>query len=144
MASDFLKHAPLLFPVDLPDDRPQVPLVEPLSVRQKQNLFLKVGSEKKQFHDLGNPRSRHPAQMSQFRIVPNPVATQQTLKPNGERHEPRDPGNRMVSNMGQQLIWRILALLMVSSSSTSVQRIGNLLMTTHARASLSSAVIWSA
>jgi hypothetical protein len=51
-ARDLLKQAPLLVPVDPTDNRPQVSLVEALDERQKQDLFLNVGSQMEQLHDL--------------------------------------------------------------------------------------------
>ena len=67
--------------------------LSPVDGRQKKDLFLNIGSEIEQLHDLGHAGSRHPAETGQFRIIPNRLLPQQPLKPDGERHEPRDPGN---------------------------------------------------
>ena len=88
---DYLKPAPLLAPVDSADDGPQVSLVEALAVvqsdrRQKKDLFLNVRSEIEQLHDLRHTGSRHPAEASQFRIIPNRLLPQQSVKADGEGH----------------------------------------------------------
>ena len=67
--------------------------------RQKKDLFLNVRSEIEQLHDLRHAGSRHPAEAGQFRIIPNRFLPHQPLKPDGERHEPRDPGNGAVSRV---------------------------------------------
>src|ERR1039458_3040396 len=94
-----LKQAPLLVPVDPADDAPQVSLIEALDEWQKQDLLLKVRSQIEQFHDLCHTGPCHPAEAGQFRIIANRSIPQQLLKPDGERHQPGDPGNRAVSRL---------------------------------------------
>jgi hypothetical protein len=90
---DLLKYAPLLVPIDPAHDGPQGSLAEAPAVRQKKNLFLNVRSQIEQLHDLGDPRSRHPAEPGQFGIIPHRLIAHQPLKPDGERHQPGDAGN---------------------------------------------------
>src|ERR1700722_1632266 len=91
---ELLKHTPLLPPVDGANDAPQVSLVEAPDGRHKEDLFLNVRREIEQLHDLSHAGSRHPAPAGQFRIIPNLFLSQQSLKPDGQSHEPGDSGNR--------------------------------------------------
>lgn len=56
---DLPKHSPLLTPVDPADNGSQIPLVQFADRRQEQKLFLKIGSQMQQLHDLGYPGTRH-------------------------------------------------------------------------------------
>jgi hypothetical protein len=51
-ALELLKQAALFVPVDPVGDLPQVSLVKAPEGRQKEDLFLNVGSHMEQFHDL--------------------------------------------------------------------------------------------
>ena len=95
---DLLKHTTLLVPVDQPNDGPKVPLIETADVRQKEKLFLNIGSEVEELHDLGHAGSRYSAQSGEFGIVANRFLSQQPVKPEGQRHKPSDPGNRADSD----------------------------------------------
>ena len=69
-ALKLLKQAPLFRPVDPVGDRSQVSLVEAPEGRQKEDLFLKVGSQMEQLHDLGHAGPGNTAETGQFGITP--------------------------------------------------------------------------
>jgi hypothetical protein len=93
-----VKHPPLLIPVDPADNRSQVSVVKALDWRQKEDLFLDIGCEIEQLHDLRYAGSRHPAATGQFRIIPNLLLSQQSFKPDRQRHESGDPWNRVAND----------------------------------------------
>jgi hypothetical protein len=80
-------------PVDATDNAPQVSLIETVDWWEKKDLFLNVGSEIEQLHDLRHAGSRHPAPASKLRIVPNLFRPHESLKPDGEGHKAGDPRN---------------------------------------------------
>ena len=86
-------------PVDATDNAPQVSLIETVDWREKKDLFLNVRREIEQLHDLRHAGSRDVAVPGQVRIIPNLAFAQQSFKPDRQRHEPGDPGNR-VANQG--------------------------------------------
>jgi hypothetical protein len=94
-----MKQGALFMPVDATDNAPQVSLIETVDWREKKDLFLNVRREIEQFHDLRHAGSRHVTATSQFCVVANRSIPQQSFKPDGQRHEPGDPGNR-VANQG--------------------------------------------
>ena len=98
-------------------------------MRQKKDLFLNVRSEIEQLHDLGHAGSRHPAEAGQFGIVPNRFLPQQSVKPDGECHEPGDPGNGAASRFasaGDRT--RQLVLPPARSASAKIECVGDLLV----------------
>lgn len=66
---EFPKQAPLLVPVDVPDNRPQVALSETRRRRQEQDLFLEVRSQMEQLHDLRHARPRHPPALRHRSVI---------------------------------------------------------------------------
>src|ERR1035437_10988158 len=129
MVHDLLEHAPLLGPIDRTDNRSQVSFVEPLERRQKEDLFLNVGREVEQLHDLCYAGSRHPAQAGQFRVVPNRPSAHESLKPDGDRHKTGDPGNGGADTIA------VGSLPVGQSASTKINRVCDFLATAHASAS---------
>jgi hypothetical protein len=61
-------------------------------------LFLNVGNEVPQPHNLRDSRSLHPATTGQFRKSPNFFLPQQAFKPDVQSHEPGDPRNRVAND----------------------------------------------
>src|ERR1035437_1179920 len=96
-------------PVDATDTAPQVPLIETVDWRGKKDLFLNVGSEIEQLHDLRHADSRHPAPASKLRIVPNLLRPHESLKPDGEGHKAGDPRNGVASAFAVKwlLVWSL-------------------------------------
>jgi hypothetical protein len=99
---EFLEHAPLLVPVDPAHNGPQVSLVEAVPVRKEKDVFLNIGSQIQQLHDLGHPGSRHVAEPGQLGIVPKRLPPQQPVKPDGKCHETGDPGDRRIVAVGRR------------------------------------------
>jgi len=95
---DLVKQRSLHIPIDPADNRAQVSLIETLDGRQEEELFLNVRSEVQQLHDLRHAGSRHPAPPGEFRIIPNLFLSQQSLKPDGQCHEPSDSGSRVTNH----------------------------------------------
>lgn len=100
LVHDLPEHTPLLAPVDPPDNGPQVSLREAPDTRQEKDLFLNVGSEIKQLHDLCHAGSRHSSEAREFRIILNRLLPQQPLEPDGQRHQARDAGNGDAAGFG--------------------------------------------
>jgi len=98
-ALKLLKQAPLFVPVDPVGDRPQVSLVEAPDGRQKEDLFLNVGSEMEQFHDLGHAGPGNAAETGQFGIIPNRSRSQQSLHLDGEREQAGEARNGAVRQL---------------------------------------------
>jgi hypothetical protein len=92
--------AMLLAPVGPADDGPQVSLVDGRDIRQKEDLLLNVRSKMTKLHHLGDPRSRHLAEASQFGVILNRFIPQHSLKLDGKCHEPRDPQYCLFSTGG--------------------------------------------
>src|ERR1017187_2076441 len=137
---DLLKQAPLLVPVDAADDGPQVSLIEALDEWQEEDLFLNLRSQVEQLHDLCHTGPRHSAEAGQFRIIANRSIPQQLLKPDGERHQPGGPGNRVVSRLAIE--WLSIAEGFVFPPALpEVESVGDLLGAAHTRSSSPAAVI---
>src|SRR4051812_35752538 len=96
-SNERLKHPPLLTPIDMPDDRAQVSLVQSRSLCQKQELLLNVRGEMEQLHDLRHAPTRDRPQAGQLGVISQPLLPHPSLKANGQRHQPRDPRNRSKS-----------------------------------------------
>src|ERR1039457_1193123 len=140
---DFPKQAPLLAPVDPADNGPQVSFGEARAVlqrdgRQKQDLFLNVRSQIEQLHDLGDTGTRPPAEALQFRIILNRLLPQQPVKADGERHEPRDPGNGAAAVVASRRLRVECSNLVIPPSRSAGMEINGVcdfLFAAHARAS---------
>lgn len=91
--------------------------VESLDQRQEQNLLLDVRSEMQQLHDLGDARSRHPAQAGQLRIIPNCFVLQQPLKPDRECQEPGTRGMGRSASSPPDGVFLLLSLPPPTSSA---------------------------
>jgi hypothetical protein len=59
-----VKQGALFMPVDATDNAPQISLIETVDSWEKKDLFLNIGSEIEQLHDLSYSCPRHPAQAS--------------------------------------------------------------------------------
>ena len=93
LRNHLLKQASLLTPVQPGQEGPQAPLGKSFDRRQEKDLFLKVGSEIKQLHDLRHAGSCHVAETGQFRIILNRSLPQQPVKADRESHQPGNAGN---------------------------------------------------
>src|ERR1035437_7486197 len=88
-----MKQGALFMPVDATDNAPQVSLIETVDWREKKDLFLNVGSEIEQLHDLRHAGSPYIAATSLLRLISNPFRPHEFLKPDGEGHKAGGPRN---------------------------------------------------
>jgi hypothetical protein len=78
------------------DDPAQIPLIETPDFRQKQKLFLKIGRQLQELHDLAHARACYTTQLSKLRIILNGFIFNESLQSYGECHQPGDPRNEGV------------------------------------------------
>jgi hypothetical protein len=92
-------HLPLLPPIQLRRDRPQIPLrhrIAPtLSRPHRQDRLLNVRRQIQERHDLRQPRPRHVPQPGQLGLIFDHPVPNHTVEPNRQGHQQRGLGSTL-------------------------------------------------
>src|SRR5262249_5959969 len=87
---------PLLMPVPFSSDGLHVGqtdwLTAVLDGRQKEDLFLDIGSQVEKIHNLADTSATHVPEASQRGLIGYQSGTKQAIKANGQGHEPGNAG----------------------------------------------------